>query len=166
MPTLLIRRTGQWYRQRWPRFLMLGPAIVLVAGAYTTWLAYSSDDGLVAQDYYKRGLLINRSLRRDHNAAVIGISAQGVWGVDGRSLCVRVLGQPRTAAEPVLRLISVPSGAEQAVQMRVVGGGWYAADLQRPSDTRWRAVLETDAWRLIMLDSVPGEALRFVANCR
>ena len=36
-----------------------GPAAVIVAGVYTTILAFSSTDGLVADDYYKQGLMIN-----------------------------------------------------------------------------------------------------------
>ena len=59
-----------WYRHRWTWGLMAGPAIVLVAGAVTMVLAIRSDDGLVARDYYKRGLMINRVLkeRAEHGA--------------------------------------------------------------------------------------------------
>ena len=52
-----------WYREPWPWLLMMGPAIVIVAGFYTLWLAIQSNDGLVADDYYKRGLAINQTLR-------------------------------------------------------------------------------------------------------
>jgi hypothetical protein len=160
---LPIAQSGPWYRQRWPWLLMLGPAIVLVAGAYTVWLAYHTDDGLVARDYYKRGLLINRTLQRDHNAAALGISAQGAWSADGRSLSVQVRGLTQPAREPVLRVVYDRTGAEHIVRLRDIGGGWYEAALARPADARWRAVMETDEWRLTMLDSSPGEAVRFVA---
>lgn len=40
-----------WYRHRWPWLLMAGPGTVLVAGAITTWIAFASADGLVADDY-------------------------------------------------------------------------------------------------------------------
>jgi hypothetical protein len=163
MSTLPIVQSGPWYRQRWPWFLMLGPAIVLVAGAYTAWLAYHTDDGLVARNYYKRGLLINRTLQRDHNAAALGISAQGAWSADGRSLSVQVRGLAQPAPEPVLRVVYDRTGAEHIVRLRDIGGGWYEAGLARPADARWRAVMETDNWRLTMVDSLPGEAVRFVA---
>src|SRR3954470_9953714 len=42
--------------------LIAGPLLVVVASLATAWIAYRSDDGLVASDYYKRGLLINRIL--------------------------------------------------------------------------------------------------------
>ena len=45
-----------WYREPWPWILMAGPAIVVVAGIATAWLAVRSNDGLVGDDYYKKGL--------------------------------------------------------------------------------------------------------------
>jgi uncharacterized protein len=47
---------------------MSGPAIVIVAGAATAWLAFSGADRLVAEDYYKRGIEINRTLTREERA--------------------------------------------------------------------------------------------------
>ena len=163
MPTLPIAQSRSWYRERWTWFLMLGPALVLVAGSYTTWLAYSTDDGLVARDYYKRGLLINKTLQRDHNAAARAISAQGAWSADGRSLSIQVSGLERVATELVLRVVAYQTGTEQVVRLRDIGGGWYEAPWVRPADDRWRAVLETDDWRLTMAGSAQGAAVRFVA---
>jgi len=36
-----------WYRHRWPWLIMLGPFLVVLAGSYTMWLAYSRQDALV-----------------------------------------------------------------------------------------------------------------------
>ena len=164
MPGSQLTQSGPWYRERWPWFLMLGPALVLVAGGFTTWLAYSSDDGLVARDYYKRGLLINKTLQRDHNAAAMAIFAQGAWSADGHSLSVQVRGIDRPASDLVLRVIYERTGSEEVVHLRDIGGGWYEAPWARPLDGRWRAVLETDEWRLTMVASATGEAVRFVAG--
>lgn len=57
--------TPRWYAQRWPWLLFGGPGIVVVASLSSAWLAVKSDDGLVATDYYKQGLLINRKLRQE-----------------------------------------------------------------------------------------------------
>ena len=64
------RDSGPWYREPWPWLLMLGPAIVVVAGLYTAILAVRSDDGLVATDYYRQGLEINKKLSREAIAPV------------------------------------------------------------------------------------------------
>ena len=50
-----------WYREPWPWILMAGPAIVVVAGFVTAYLAVTTNDGLVAEDYYRRGIEINRT---------------------------------------------------------------------------------------------------------
>src|SRR3954470_8206083 len=65
-----------WWKQRWPWLLMLGPAVVVVAGSYTGWLAWSRQDALVVGDYYKQGKAINQDLRRDRLASSLGLSAQ------------------------------------------------------------------------------------------
>ena len=64
-----------WYRQRWPWLLFAGPAIVVVAGLVTAWIAVVSDDGLIAEDYYKRGLLINKDLERTRQGDVLRMGA-------------------------------------------------------------------------------------------
>src|SRR5690348_1011427 len=62
-----------WYKEPWPWFLMFGPFVVVVAGFTTAWLAIRSNDGLVADDYYKQGLAINQQLQRDHKAGELGL---------------------------------------------------------------------------------------------
>ena len=44
---------------------MAGPAVVIVAGAVTMTLAFTHKDELVATDYYKRGVEINRELAKE-----------------------------------------------------------------------------------------------------
>ena len=62
-----VMETGAtpWYREPWPWLLMAGPVTVIIAGGFTAWLAVTSSDGLVADDYYKQGLAINQTLERD-----------------------------------------------------------------------------------------------------
>ena len=62
-----------WYREPWPWLLMSGPATVIVAGIYTSVLAFSGTDGLVADDYYKQGLAMNKTLL----VVVVGHQAVG-----------------------------------------------------------------------------------------
>ena len=64
-----------WYREPWPWRLMAGPAAVVVAGTITTVIAVKGSDPLVADDYYKQGLMVNRVLARNHRAEALGIAA-------------------------------------------------------------------------------------------
>lgn len=51
------------------------PFSAVIMGVVMIWLAVDTDDGLVADDYYKQGLEINRVLSRDKKAAELGVSA-------------------------------------------------------------------------------------------
>jgi len=42
--------------------IISGPAIVVVAGFVTLWLAIRTPDPVIESDYYKRGIEINRTL--------------------------------------------------------------------------------------------------------
>jgi len=45
-----------------------GPAVVVVAGFVTLWLAIRSPDPVVAEDYYRRGVEINKTLENQDTA--------------------------------------------------------------------------------------------------
>ena len=64
-----------WYRQFWPWFIMALPATVVVAGLTTWWIAARNADSLVADDYYKEGLAINRQLDKRRRAEELDLSA-------------------------------------------------------------------------------------------
>lgn len=65
--------TKPWYRQFWPWFLIALPGTVVMASMVTIWLAASTSDSLVRDDYYKQGLAINRDRAREHIAASLGV---------------------------------------------------------------------------------------------
>lgn len=83
-----------WYKERWPWLLMAGPAIVIVAGAVTVWLAVVSNDGLVTDDYYKQGLAVNQQLHRDHQAGNLGLHADVMRAGINVRLLLRSEGRP------------------------------------------------------------------------
>jgi hypothetical protein len=139
-------RVQPWYRERWPWILMAGPAIVVVAGLFTAWLAVRSDDGLVVDDYYKQGLAINRTLSRSDAAGRLGMEAE-LTLADGR---VRVLlGAAAGKGEPTLRLVHpTRSGMDQSLRLAAVAPGVYEGRLQPLLPGRWHVVLEQQDWRL------------------
>jgi uncharacterized protein len=73
-PPLSAPAATPWFAQRWPWLLMLGPFLVVVAGSYTCWLAFTREDALVVGDYYKQGKAINQDLRRDRAAQTLGLA--------------------------------------------------------------------------------------------
>ena len=148
-----------WYREPWPWLLMSGPATVIVAGVITTTLAFRSSDGLVADDYYKQGLMINKTLERDQQAARRGLSASGWYSAaDGAAAGgrIRILlkGDSAAPATVSLRLVHpTRAGQDRVVAMHRTEPGWYEGrlDIATGNTTaggRWLVTLEQGDWRL------------------
>jgi hypothetical protein len=64
-----------WYKHPLVWMMVTIPFSAVIMGVVMLWLAIDTDDGLVADDYYKQGLEINRVLVRDKKAAELGVSA-------------------------------------------------------------------------------------------
>jgi hypothetical protein len=145
-----IAASPPWYRHRWPWLLMAGPATVIVAGIVTLWLAVRSNDGLVADDYYKQGLAINRTLERSERAAAMGLKA---WFAvrDGRAV-LRLESRAGAALPSRVRLkLTHPtrSGFDQALLL-TRADGIYTGPLEELASGHWQVIVEDEAgtWRL------------------
>ena len=138
-----------WYRDRWPWILLSGPAAVIVAGAFTTVLAVRSADGLVADDYYKRGLAINQTLARAERARSLGLAATAAFS--GERVQVALAGPAQTSALQLTLVYPTLAGRDLRIRLRRTGrAGSYEAALPSPIGTPRRLVLEdaAGAWRL------------------
>lgn len=51
-----------WWKFGYMWLVVGGPAIVVVAGFVTLWLAIRNPDPLVSKDYYRQGVEINKTL--------------------------------------------------------------------------------------------------------
>ena len=144
-----------WYREPWPWIIAAGPIAVIIAGAVTTTIAYSTADGLVADDYYKRGLTINRELARDRRADDLGLTAR--IRHDAASHRIRVeleVADPARALPPSLTvkvIHSTRAADDRRVVVAAIERGVYEGDLNlaltgtAPS----RVAIESLEWRLI-----------------
>ena len=153
MTSPLRQEVEPWYRHRWPWLLMAGPLMVVIAGVFTAYLAVTSNDGLVDDDYYKQGLAVNKLGERDRQAAALGLQAEVMQRSDGAQLRILLRAGPDVAlpAELVLRLVHpTRGGADQRVVLRADGGGSYSGQLASPLAGRWHLTLEDDRqrWRL------------------
>ena len=142
-----------WYREPWPWILMSGPAVVVVAGLATAWLAITSADGLVDDDYYKQGLAVNQQKHRNQQADALGLQAEAVRGSDGTQLRVFLHGKEGVAlAETLSMRITHPTrpGLDQKLTLVAEGPGLYVGRLAAPLAGRWHVALEDMGaqWRL------------------
>lgn len=136
-----------WYREPWPWLLIAGPAAVVVAGVATIWVAFASADGLVAEDYYREGLGINKVLAREEAAQRLGVSAQ-VELHPGR-LVVKLKGEKPKALFAHLAH-ATRAGHDLRLRLAPAADGTYSADLPPLPPGRWRIVVEDPqaTWRI------------------
>jgi hypothetical protein len=149
-PPAASRQPKAWYREPWPWILMAAPAATVAAGAVTIWLAVSTADGLVADDYYRRGLAINQEIRREQAAMERGI----VLAVERRDGVLRVRLAGGTAAPEALfaqLAHATRAGHDQRLRLARVAPGLYEAELPVLPAGRWRLVLEDprSEWRVV-----------------
>ena len=133
---------------------MAGPAIVIVAGTITAWLAFSGADGLVEDDYYKQGMAVNQRMQRDAEAIVRGLAADIVLGSDGRQVEVGLTDGGGFAQPSQLRLhLAHPTraGLDQQVALNIGNDGRYRGELIRAMSGRWYVVIDDAGgrWRLV-----------------
>lgn len=163
-----------WYRQRWPWLLMLGPAIVVVAGVYTGWLAFTRQDALVVDDYYKEGKTINRDLRRDREASRQGVAIELNYvaasgklnGVVRTNATAEVPTQGRGRGEEKLPVSVSPQALPPALTLQLLhptlpekdlrlvlypmADGRFSVAVPALDQARWRILIEDGKrnWRL------------------
>ena len=147
------RMPQPWYRHRWPWFLMAGPFVVVVAGTLTAYIAFKSNDGLVDDDYYRKGLAVNQVTEREQAALRLGVRGEVMLGDKGDQIRV-VLQVPAGVVLPeILGLqLSHPTraGVDRSLTLKHSGGGMYVARLSGGLSGRWLATLEDagQTWRL------------------
>lgn len=140
-----------WWKEPWPWILMAGPATVIVASAITIYLAVTTSDGLVADDYYKRGLAINQELARSDRARAAGLRARLTLDIESGAVVVLLEGAEHPPAQ--LRLaLTHPTRAGLDRKITLVRGpdGSYVGRIDMAARGRRLAVLENEThdWRL------------------
>lgn len=141
-----------WYKEPWPWLLMAGPAVVVVAGIVTAWIAFSTSDGLVTEDYYTKGLAANQTIARSETAARLGIVAGLRFSADTVSVTLSAEGTDFRLPEKLAIAVSHPTRAgldRNLVATR--SGNSYSGALRLPAAGHWIVLLEDEAksWRLL-----------------
>ncbi len=141
-----------WYTHRWPWLLMLGPFIVMLAGSYTGYLAFSRQDALVVGDYYKKGKAINQDLRRDRAASALGLTAALRYDAANAVLVGRIDSQGRPYSAPLLLHLAHATQPEKDIKLTLQpdAQGNFSAPLALFERSRWQVLVENAQrdWRL------------------
>lgn len=138
-----------WYREPWPWLLMAAPVAAVVMGVVMVVLATRSNDGLVADDYYKRGLTINQTLDRVERARALGLRADAAFNPDRTQVRVVMAGMAESGL--VLRFVHpTRAGLDQAVELSRGNGGMYEGRMVAPALGHWHLSIEDPggSWRI------------------
>jgi hypothetical protein len=144
------------------------PALTVVAGIFTWWIAAQRADSNVAEDYYKRGMAINRSLERDARALERGLSAEVALRGE-HDLQVRLSGAGTPPASITVLLVH-PVRAEQDRRLTLdrQADGSYRVVSPLAGPGTWGLTVEAEDWRLTTRRAVlqSGGGLRLSADGR
>lgn len=69
-------KSQAWWRYGYVWLVIAGPAVVVVAGFYTLWLAISIPDPVLAEDYYQQGIEINKTLNNPSKNLLPAVKAR------------------------------------------------------------------------------------------
>lgn len=141
-----------WYTHRWPWLLMLGPALVLVAGGYTGYLAVTREDAVVVDDYYKKGKAINQDLRRDKVASSMQLAFAARHDPAAGTLTGELTSRGEAVTTPFRIRLAHSTQPQKDMVLGAVPGpnGRFSVALPLLEQARWRVVVEgpDNDWRL------------------
>ena len=60
-----------WWRHGHVWLLISGPALVIMAGVITAWIAVSHPDPVLSEDDYRQGLDINKTMRQEEDRSLM-----------------------------------------------------------------------------------------------
>ena len=149
MNNLAIR---PWYRHPLVWMVIAIPFSAVVMGVVMIWLAVTTDDGLVADDYYKQGLAINRHLHRDALAREYGISA--ILEMDSVEASVKLIldkGMLEEYPEILQLKLQYATRAQNDIQVVLNHGqnDQYIGMIRQPlAQGKWYFELTEGEWRL------------------
>jgi hypothetical protein len=148
-----------WYREPLVWLIIAFPLTSVIAGFTTLYLAESTKDGLVVDDYYRKGKEINMLLARDQAAARAGL--RGELQLDGARQRVTLDLQADRAELPALLTLrwlhATRAGFDRSQELHRGADGRFQAVFPELVPGHWYVQLEAQDWRLQGSLRVPDE---------
>ena len=144
------------------------PLTSVILGIAMIVLAFHDRDAMVVDDYYKEGLAINQTLKRDAHAAELGLAARVQFETAAGRVSLSLSGIPSFQAPAVLKLgfyHATREDLDRVLSLRRDAKGVYSANMPALPHGRWYVSAETPQWRLIKEVMLP-ERNGFVITTR
>ncbi len=148
---MLIKPDSPFYKNPALWLVVLLPLTTVVVGIAFVVFSITHYDGVVEDDYYKKGKQINQTIERDETASQLGLTAlldlkieKNLVNMDLDSV------EPTEYPENVNLKFIHRTVSEQDVVLDLIrqSGGNYLAVLPELLETNWQLELGTDNWRL------------------
>jgi uncharacterized protein len=147
-----VETTKPWYSQLWPWLIMSGPFIVVIAASYTGWIAFTRQDAMVVDDYYKQGMAINKDLRRDGAATNLGLTMDAAYDAAQGRLhgSLMSFGHPVAGKINILLSHATQPEKDRKLEVMVNPQGDFDTALPILDMGRWEVTVENAQrdWRL------------------
>ncbi|MBC3908997.1 MULTISPECIES: FixH family protein [Undibacterium] len=153
-------RRDTWYREPWLLLVAGGPAFVVCASIYTGYIAMHGADKVVAEDYYKQGLMINKDIQRDAKARELQLNAYINADLTNSKVRLQLSGKGNLPETIQLSLANAAKGSNSVSEvirrlpLKQTAPGHYEGELKLMpkvgEDTvkLFHIKLETTDWRL------------------
>ncbi len=142
--------TDPWYKIPQVWLIITFPSLAVIAGTYTIFLAVSTSDGLVEDNYYKEGLAINQSLEQDKKAEQLQLFSQ-LQLLEGKDIRMKLTGKLETLPEKLSVKWQHPtrSGFDQTIELTKAEDGYYHGALQHGLEAgNWYLNISEADWRI------------------
>lgn len=152
-----------WYKEFYVWMILFFPFLAMVVGLSMFRISWVTFDGLVVDDYYKKGLEINRSLERDQTAIKYGLD--GYLQINAQAGNIRLFLKANDnyvlPAQLTLNLFHrTLQGLDQSISLRLENGV-YVGVSQALQNGLWRLQLEGSDWRLSAMANGTLSEVRF-----
>jgi len=140
-----------WYGEPLVWLLIAFPLTAVIAGTATYVIADRTRDGLVVDDYYKKGKEINLSLARDQAAARLGLTAQLQLDATAQQVVVELSARDNARLPDRVTLQwlhATRSGFDRAQELARGQDNRYRAAFPELAPGHWYVQLEAQDWRL------------------
>jgi hypothetical protein len=151
-----------WYREPMVWLLIAIPLAAVIGGFVTLALAIKSDDGLVVDDYYRRGKEINLELERDRAAQAHGLHGRALFDAERRVVRITLAARDARVLPAQIDLDlwhATRRGLDRQLRLvRQIDGDYSAPWSPDLAQGHWYIQLSADDWRLLGSVYVPGAA--------
>lgn len=149
-----------WYREPLVWMLIAIPLTAVVVGVIMLTVAVRTHDGLVVDDYYKKGKEINMSLARDRAAAQHGLRAAVMLDAPKANVIVQLTTSTghRLPDNVDLRwLHATRAGFDHSQTLIRAADGRYRGAFPELAPGHWYVQIEAQDWRLQGSLHIPGD---------